>query len=284
MRIVLTGSSGFIGSKLIIALEKKQHTIIRVDLDEGYDIRKWETVKKIKNFDVLIHLAAISYVPLSYEIPREMYETNINGTLNILELCRLNKAKMIFASSYVYGKPQYLPIDEKHPTVAFNPYCQSKLIGEQLCKSYHQDFGVPVIIFRPFNIYGLGQNENFLIPLIYKQIMGKRKVVLKDPCPRRDFVHVNDVVYAYQKAIVYNKTNFEIFNIGSGKSYSVEEIAKLLISNSAKEIDLEFSNEIRENEVLDTIADISKIEKVLHWLPNITFESGIKEIMENFKL
>ena len=277
MRIVLTGSSGFIGSKLIAELEKQNHTVIRVDLDDGYDIRIWETVKSIEKFDVLIHLAAVSYVPLSYEIPREMYETNINGTLNMLELCRLNKAKMIFASSYVYGKPQYLPIDEKHPTIDFNPYCQSKLIGEQLCKSYHQDFGVPIIIFRPFNIYGPGQNDNFLIPSILKQIKGKGKIVLKDSRPKRDFIHVDDVVDAYCKALEYNKTNFEIFNIGSGKSYSVEEIAKLLISNSAKEIDLEFSNEIRENEVLDTVADVSKLQNVLNWKAMIDFKHGLKK-------
>ncbi len=281
MKILVTGSAGFIGSKLVAELDKKNHTIIRVDLDEGYDIRNWETVKNIQDFNVLIHLAAISYVPLSYEIPREMYETNINGTLSMLELCRLNNAKMIFASSYVYGNPQYLPIDEKHPTVAFNPYCQSKLIGEQLCKSYHQDFGVHVTIFRPFNIYGAGQNYNFLIPLIKRQIMENGKVVLKDPHPKRDFVHVEDVVEAYQKAIEYRNTNFEILNIGSGKSYSVEEIAKLMISISSKDLELEFSNDIRENEILDTVADIGKIKKILNWEPKISFQTGIVEIMEN---
>ena len=166
MKIVVTGSSGFVGTKLIKRLRVLKHEIIELDLTTGFDLTNWPHISSIKKFDVLIHLAAKIFVPDSYKFPHNMYNINILGTLNALELCRINGAKMIFASSYVYGVPLYLPIDENHPTSAFNPYCRSKLIGESLCMSYSKDFGVPVIIFRPFNIYGPDQNENFIIFII----------------------------------------------------------------------------------------------------------------------
>jgi nucleoside-diphosphate-sugar epimerase len=265
MKIVVTGSRGFIGSKLLPELINLGHKIIEIDILNGFDISKWENVKSIAGFDVIIHLAAISYVPKSYEIPREMFDVNINGTLNMLELCRKNGAKMIFTSSYVYGKPKYLPIDEKHPTESFNPYCQSKLIGEDLCKCYHKDFGVPVIIFRPFNIYGPEQDENFLIPFIEKQIRIDKVINLKDSRPKRDFIHIDDVVSAYCRAIDYNETEFEVFNLGSGCSLSVREVAERLVKKSGKEISIKFTEEHRKNEVLDTVANIDKIKNVLNW-------------------
>lgn len=279
MKIIVTGSKGFIGSKLVPALINKVHEIIELDLSDGFDITDWDQVKDISDFDAIIHLAAISYVPKSYEIPRVMYRVNIIGTLNMLELCRINKAKMIFTSSYVYGKPKYLPIDEKHPTVAFNPYCESKLIGENLCESYHNDFGVPIIIFRPFNIYGAGQNDNFLIPLILKQIHEQGKVHLKDSRPKRDYIHVDDVINAYCKAVEYNKTDFDIFNIGYGISYSVENIVDLILRSSKNKVKIEYTNESRPNEVLNTVADLNKVKKKLGWEPLISIEEGLIRIM-----
>jgi UDP-glucose 4-epimerase len=267
MNIIVTGSHGFIGKKLVQRLIELEHTIISIDLENGYDITKWESIASIKDFDIVIHLAAISYVPKSYRIPREMFEVNIEGTLNMLELCRINNSRFVFTSSYVYGKPHYLPIDEKHPTESFNPYCQSKLIGEDLCKCYNKDFGVPVIIFRPFNIYGPGQSEEFLIPFILKQIDEGKQIKLLDSRPKRDFVHVDDVVSAYCKAINFDTSDFEIFNIGSGESYSVKEIAEILASRSGKKIRIEFSNESRNNEILDSVADINKAKKLIKWYP-----------------
>jgi len=191
---------------------------------------------------------------------------------------------MIFASSYVYGKPNYLPIDENHPISAFNPYCQSKLLGEILCKSYNKDFGVPVIIFRPFNIYGKGQDDNFLIPLIMKQIIKNGKILLKDSRPKRDFVYIDDVVNAYCKAVEYDKTEFEIFNIGSGISYSVKKISEMIASNYDKDIKIEFSEERRQNEVMDTIADITKANKILNWHPKVDLREGLFKLISNTQL
>ena len=272
--IVVTGSAGFVGSHLVQLLNEFDHKIVGLDLKNGFDLTNWESVRNIRKVDVIIHLAARVFVPDSYNSPREFFSNNIISTLNMLELCKRYTAKMIYISSYVYGIPQYLPIDEKHPVSAFNPYCQSKLIGEQLCESYNRDFCVPVIIFRPFNIYGPGQNDNFLIPLIQKQIKKTGKISLKDPRPKRDFIHINDVVNAYCKAIEY-KSNFEILNLGSGVSYSVEEVAEILARKAGKNIPIEFSKEHRQNEVLDTVADIRKIKGILNWKPQKEFNKEL---------
>jgi len=275
MKIAVTGSNGFIGKNIVNALVTQGHEIITIDFVDGIDLTSWNQLSNIKEFDVLIHLAAKLFIPDSYKNPRLFYYTNIICTLHALELCIKHKAKMIYISSYVYGNPQYLPIDEKHPVKAFNPYAQSKLICEELCNGYNRDFGIPAIILRPFNIYGKGQNRNLLISAIISQAkMGE--ITLKDPRPKRDFIYIDDVVNAIIKSIHYNKSTFEIFNIGSGKSYSVEKIANLIVSMVQNKISVNYSGEERQNEVLDTIADISKAKALLQWEPEIELEEGLK--------
>jgi len=274
-KIAVTGSSGFVGNYLVKKLAELGADIIYLDSKIGIDITDWQQVQNTEEFDILLHLAAKSYVPNSYKYPREFYYTNIIGTLNALELCRIYKAKMVYTSSYVYGNPKYLPIDEKHPIISFNPYAESKIIGEHLCKGYNRDFGIPVIILRPFNIYGMGQNDKFLIPSIIKQAKSG-KILLKDPAPKRDMVFINDLVEAYIKSIKYNQTSFEIFNIGSGVSYSVKGIAEMIASNIGEKIEIEFTGEKRQNEILNTVADISKARNKLGWGPTISFTDGIE--------
>jgi nucleoside-diphosphate-sugar epimerase len=279
MKIAITGSRGFIGRALKKRLIDLNHEVIEIDFELGFDLTDWENVKNVKDFKVLIHLAAKSYVPDSFVKPKDFYNTNILATLNALELCRNNNAKIIYTSSYVYGEPQYLPIDELHSTMAFNPYAQSKLIGEDLCKGYHRDFDVPVTIFRPFNIYGKGQNENFLIPSIIKQAL-KGEVLLKDPRPKRDFVNIEDVVEAYIKAIEVNFDLVETFNLGSGVSTSIKELLKIISLKVGKEISINFTNEYRKNEVFETLADISKANRFLMWQPKISIDEGISDIFK----
>jgi len=280
MKIAITGSSGFVGSHIVKKLKKSGSDVIALDIKNGIDITDWEKIRSIEKFDVLFHLATKIYVPESYKNPRDFYYTNTAGTLNSLELCRIHKAKIVFASSYIYGNPQYLPIDEKHPVAAFNPYSQTKIIGEQLCKGYHRDFGVPAVILRPFNIYGTGQNENFLIPSIIKQAISG-SILLKDPNPKRDMVFVDDVVDAYIKAGEYNQKDYEVFNIGSGKSYSVREIVESIVDLFDYKIDVIFSGEKRQDEVLDTVADISKANRLLNWEPKIKFLHGIRMMVNS---
>ncbi|MCF6222632.1 MAG: NAD(P)-dependent oxidoreductase [Flavobacteriaceae bacterium] len=279
MIIAITGSSGFIGRRLVSKLEKSGHKIIKLDVNEGIDILNWDRLLKISHFDVLVHLAAKSFVPQSYEMPRDFYNLNVNGVINGLELCRIHKAKFIFTSSYVYGKPEYLPIDENHSLNGFNPYAETKIIGEKICKDYHKYFNVRSIILRPFNIYGLGQNENFLIPLILKQAK-TGKVKLLDPRPKRDFIFINDVVEAFMMAIENENVEFDNFNIGSGKSFSVDNVVGIINKLYNNSLDIEYDKVARQNEVLDTVADISKIKSQLNWEPIIGLEEGLKQMIQ----
>jgi len=280
MKIVITGSAGFVGKHLVKKLQDEEHIVTELDLKNGKDITEWNQLTDIHDFDILFHLAARTFVPDSYRTPRNFYYSNINSTLNALELCRINSAKIIYISSYVYGHPQYLPIDEKHPLEPFNPYAHSKIICEQLCEGYYNHFGVPVLILRPFNIFGIGQNVSFLIPSIISQAVNG-KINLMDPEPRRDFVFIDDVIAAYVKTVLYDKSEFEVINIGFGKSYSVGSIVNAVTKHLERDVEVFFSGKKRVNEIDDTVADISKAKTLLGWDPKIDMEAGLKKIIES---
>jgi UDP-glucose 4-epimerase len=279
MRILITGNSGFIGTYLTQKLEANGNELVRCDLSNGVNIKNWEEISDITNIDAVIHLANLSFVPASFADPKLFYETNFITTMNMLELCRLNNARMIYFSSYMYGSPDYQPIDENHPIKAYNPYAQTKLIAENLCEGYNRDFKVPVTIFRPFNIYGKGQNPDFLIPTIINQAK-TGKITIKDDRPKRDYIHVSDIVEAVNAVI--NKpatTEMQVYNLGSGKSYSVKEVIDMVCQNFEIKPEYTCLNEIRPNEVMDTIADISKIKREIGWEPKVLLEQGIKELV-----
>jgi UDP-glucose 4-epimerase len=280
MKILITGYSGFIGSYLQKRLEKTNHELVLVDIINGVDICDWQQVKDFRDIDAVVHLANLSFVPASYEQPKKFYEVNYLSTLNMLELCRLNNAKMFFFSSYVYGHPQYQPIDENHPIQAFNPYAQTKVICESLCEGYNRDFKVPITIFRPFNIYGKGQNPDFLIPTIINQAKSG-KIIIKDDRPKRDYIHVEDIVEAIITAIEIENPDKKVekYNLGSGISYSVREIVEMVMSFFNTKIEYLCTNEIRPNDLMDTIADISKIKKQLNWRPKISILDGLKSML-----
>ena len=171
-RILVTGASGFVGSHLTDELKREGAEVLAVDVHgkNPIDIRDGQKIRDlgsgIGKLDLVYHLAALMFVPYSFENPREIYDVNVLGTLNILELCRVHSvSRIIFASSYVYGPPSYLPIDEGHPLHPNSPYARSKIMGEGLCRAYHEDYGMQFNILRPFNIYGEGQGDNFFIPL-----------------------------------------------------------------------------------------------------------------------
>ena len=285
-RILVTGSRGFVGKNLIEELKRQDAKVLTLTDHDGrrIDIRDQQRVERITNeirnidIDIVYHLAAITSVPFSFENPRETYDVNVLGTLNILELCRLcNADKIVFASSYVYGQPQYLPIDEKHPLQPTNPYARSKILGEELCRAYNTDFGVKCIILRPFNIYGVGQGKNFLIPSIIAQLR-YGKIELKDPEPKRDFIYISDVIDAYIKAGEFNG-DFEVFNIGYGKSYSVKEIVDKIIHLYGKDVKVKYSGERRKNEIMDTIANIKKAKEKLGWTPRVGIDNGLSNLL-----
>lgn len=277
MIIAVTGSSGFTGKKLVNHLTSLNHEVIKLDIKEGIDITDFNNFKEIPKFDILYHLAAMSYVPDSYQRPHDFYRINVNSTLNTLELSRKYNAKYIYISSYVYGNPEYLPIDENHPVRSFNPYSDTKIISENLCSSYNKYFNMDIMIIRPFNIYGPGQTNNFLIPFILKQAVNG-KIELSDPNPKRDLIYIDDLIELYLKLIHYRESSFEVFNAGYGKSYSVREIVEYITALFPSKIDVNFLNKIRPNEVKDTVADTRKAKKLLDWTPRVDLPEGLSKI------
>jgi UDP-glucose 4-epimerase len=288
-RVLVTGASGFVGKHLAAELRKQEAEVFALDSrgPDPIDIRNWHAVKgfgsKLGRLDLVYHLAALMFVPYSFENPRETYEVNVLGTLNVLELCRLQGfPKLVFASSYVYGEPRYLPVDEEHPLNPGSPYARSKVLGEDLCKAYHEDHGLRCTILRVFNIYGEGQTDSFLIPSMIKQL-ASGKVELMDPEPKRDFVHVSDVVQAYLRAGEYDQAGFNVFNIGSGVSYSVDDIVKLALQAWGQEARVRYRHQRRKSEVMDVVADFRKARTELGWEPKVTLEQGIRHYVEWYR-
>jgi UDP-glucose 4-epimerase len=278
--VVVTGSSGFVGRHLVTRLQEEGADVIPFDIIDGRDITRWPDFEKIAKAEVVYHLAAKTFVPSAQEDPRATYEVNILGTINALEFARRRGARLVFASSYVYGNPEYLPIDEKHPIQPTNPYARSKVLGEMLCRAYNEDYGLPCVILRPFNIFGEGQDERFLIPEIINQLRTGRSVTLKDLKPKRDFLYVGDAVDAYVKAGEYDLTDFEIFNIGYGSSRCVEDIATKLIQLSKRDVPLESLASRRKGEISDTVADIKKARELLKWHPAVDIDDALRQVLE----
>lgn len=276
--IAITGSSGFIGTHLLKRIKNEKFNIIALDIRDGVDLMSEETIGKIESFDLLIHLAARSFVPDSYIHPLSFFKTNYILTLHALEMCRKQRAAMIYFSSYVYGKPAYLPIDENHPTDGFNPYAQSKLIGEELCLSYNRHFAVPVVIIRPFNIYGPGQDNRYLIPKII-HMASTGMIELEDPEPKRDFLHVNDVVDFIFRVVKKDfKMKSEIYNLGSGTSFAVDEIVKMIVDK--KQISIKYKNNKRPNEISDVICNNTKAKLGFNWNSKAVFKEELLRLLK----
>jgi len=277
--VMITGSEGFIGSHLVNYLKGIGKKVVPIDYKLGNDLLKKEVIENLPRADVIIHLAGKTYVPSAWEDPYSMYEININTILNILEFARKRVVrKIIFPSTYVYGKPEYLPVDEEHPISASNPYTRSKLLCEELCKAYSKDYSIPILILRLFNVYGPGQARFFLISTVISQV-SSNKITLIDPHPKRDYVYISDVVRAFQLSIDFEFSEFEIFNIGSGVSYQVPEVVDLILKISGAECDVIYKNISRKNEIMETLADISKAKRLLGWEPTVSFEKGLKNMI-----
>ncbi|WP_449244845.1 NAD-dependent epimerase/dehydratase family protein [Desulfobacca acetoxidans] len=281
-KVAVTGASGFVGKSLVAALKRLQVQVLPLDIQQGHDIRNWSTLKNfsLDRTEIVYHLAARLFIPHALDNPWPFYETNVLGTLNMLRLCqKYNVKKFIFMSSYVYGPPQILPTDEGHPLNPTNPYAITKLLGENLCRQFHEDFGLSVIIFRAFNIYGPGQQGFFLIPEIIQQ-MSEGKICLKDPNPKRDYLFITDLIEALLRAADYEKGSWEIFNLGSGESYSVKEIVETILQLAGRpNLPVTFAEESRPGEILDTRADYRRAQNLLNWGPTVPLILGLKHCL-----
>lgn len=283
MKVAVSGSDGFVGRYVCSQLESKGHIVIKIDITNGIDLCDHSIIDKIVPIDCFIHLANLVYVPASYQDPEKFYRINYLTTLNALEVCRKYGARMIYASSYIYGSPQYLPVDEQHPVNPFNPYAQTKVICEKMCEGYHRDFNVRVSILRPFNIYGVGQKGKLLIPEIIGQLKeGKKQVQLKAAAPRRDYVNVVDVAGAFV-ACVTDTHGYQIYNVCSGNSVSVREITEIINKHLNEKVVFSFAESDRPNEVDETRGSCQQLESI-GWKNTISFEAGIIEILKSENL
>lgn len=279
-RILVTGSNGFIGQRLVGTLRKKGFIVEEFDLHIG-DISTYSF--EYDHLDHVVHLASLVFVPASWENPVSFYQTNVMGTVNVLELCRKLNCPVTYLSSYVYGTPQYLPVDEKHPLLPASPYNHSKLLAEDTCRYYSTTFGFPATVFRPVNVFGPNQNPAFLVPKIIKQAFDSAidTIEVIDLRPKRDFLFIDDLINAIIKS--FDQKNFDIFNLGSGYSVSVEELIKTILNVAGIEKPYTAPNIERKNETWDVYNDISKIRKMMGWHPETSFDEGIKICIDEYK-
>jgi nucleoside-diphosphate-sugar epimerase len=280
-KVFVSGATGGIGTHLVKYLKSKGHEIIlpKNSLLRLDDPRYFDLDTNPLEIDVFYHLAGKCAVQESWETPVDYIQTNVVGTAKVLEFCRKNQIKMVYMSSYMYGIPQKLPISEQAKISVLNPYALSKFQGEELCQFYGKHHGLSFSIIRLFNLYGNGVNQTTLISEIVNQIIASKVIRVKDLSPKRDYLYISDLLHFLE--IVASESSNEIYNLGSGTSYSVQEVISICqkVWNTNLEVISEEVN--RKNEIPDTVCDYSKAHKNLGWQPQVTFEEGIIRMKEN---
>lgn len=273
-KILVTGHEGVIASNLI---KKLTNCEIIIDSINGkrIDLQNNDEVMKIEPVDTVIHLGGKTEKGLEW---KEYFENNIIGTLNILKYCiKKNIKKIIFVSSYVYGNPKYSPIDEQHLIAPHNLYTKSKFLAEELCKIYSEKYKLNVIILRPFNIFARSMNKNYLISNLIESVNTKKTVTITNRTSKRDFLYIDDFIELILKIKDYD-FKYEIFNVGSGISYSFDEVIEIIEKNTSKKLNLEYKND-DQSYIQNITADNSKITKILDWKPELTFEEGLQKLL-----
>lgn len=304
-KILITGSDGFIGSHLTEALVRAGHSVrafvmynsfnswgwldqspkdIRDNLDVfAGDIRDPHGVKTaMQGCDTVLHLAALIAIPYSYHSPDTYIDTNIKGTLNVLQAARELGVKRVVhtSTSEVYGSARFVPITENHPLQGQSPYSATKIAADQLAYSFYASFGLPVTIARPFNTYGPRQSARAVIPTIITQIAnGKKQIKLGAVSPTRDFNFVHDTVAGFIAAMKSDKGLGEVINFGSNFEISIGDTAQLIAEAMNCKIEI-ITDEARlrpENSEVERLwADNSKAKTLFGWQPNYGGRDGFK--------
>ena len=307
--ILVTGAGGFIGSHLVEALVSKGaevKTFVRYNsrndwgmlenipsgIKENLDVMTGDIIdfgvvkKAVRNCDIIFHLAALIGIPYSYVAPESYVNTNIKGTLNIMQASLEEGVEKIVhtSTSEVYGTAKYVPIDENHPLQGQSPYSASKIGADMLAHSYFLSFNAPVAIIRPFNTFGPRQSARAVIPTIISQVLSGNEVNLGSLTPVRDLTYVKDTVNGFVKVAESDKSIGEIINIGNGKGITIGELAKKILTimecqNTSIHTDEE---RIRpeKSEVMQLICDNSKANRMIGWSPAYSLDQGLKETIE----
>lgn len=308
-KVLVTGADGFIGSHLTESLLKKGYdvkaftmynsfntwgwldTLPKDELDQieifSGDVRDPNGVREaLKGVDGVFHLAALIAIPFSYHSPDSYVDTNIKGTLNVLQAAReLETEKiMITSTSEVYGTAQYVPIDEKHPFQGQSPYSATKIGADRLAESFYRSFNLPVSIVRPFNTYGPRQSARAVIPTIISQLLsGKEEIKLGSLTPTRDFNYVKDTAAGFIAIAESDQTIGEEINIATQQEISIGELATEIINQinpKARIICDEQRLRPEKSEVNRLLGSNEKIKKLTDWEPQYTFEQGIRETIK----
>jgi nucleoside-diphosphate-sugar epimerase len=280
-RILLTGHTGFIGKPLYSLLKTNpQFEVIPVARSIGFDLTKKDCLEEVENVGLIIHLASSVGVSRSWDDPEGTYENNILSTLRILEYARKWNSSVIHMSSYVYGTPDYLPIDEAHALKGYSPYARSKIYTDQMCEAYARDFSLAVTILRPFSLYGPNQAGDGLIPTIIKQVRCSNQIEVDNLDVKRDFLWIGDLVAAIDKVVNEPQQGLNIFNIGFGKSYSVQEVIDTIKKVAGKNLPIRSSNKLRPMEVMDCFCNNKLFSERYSWAPAVSLEKGISLLLK----
>ena len=308
-KVLVTGADGFIGSHLVERLVRDGAEVRAMGVYNSHgswgwldhsdadikrsidmrlgDIRDAEWINStVRGVDVVLHLAALIAIPYSYAAPRSFVETNVVGTLNVLEACRRADVRRVVntSTSEVYGTPSTLPIRETHPLQPQSPYAASKVAADQLALSYHRSFDVPVGILRPFNTYGPRQSMRAVLPTILAQLIaGRREVSLGRTDTRRDLCFVADTVDAFVRCIEADGFIGETTQLGTNKTYSIAEIFAM----ACEVLDVKATTVVDEkrvrpdaSEVLVLLGDYAVAQSRLGWQPTVELHEGLARTAE----
>ena len=306
-KVLVTGAGGFIGSHLtetLVARGAQVTAFVRynsngvagwlddspvrdeVDVASG-DIRDYESVLlAMTRADVVLHLAALIGIPYSYEAPSAYIETNVNGTLNVLQAARvLGTEKIVHTStSETYGSALRVPIDEEHPYQGQSPYSATKIGADMLAQSFNLSFNLPVVTVRPFNTYGPRQSARAVIPTIITQALGGDQIQLGSLTPTRDMNFVQDTVEGFIAAATAGpEVSGEVINLGSGKEISIGDLAEKICKLAGRKVPVLCDDDrVRPegSEVDRLCADASKAGRLLGWSPRHTLDAGLEQTIE----
>ncbi len=303
--VLITGAEGFIGSHLVERLVRSGRRVRAMVLYNAFDSRGWldhlapdvqgqfqvvsgdvrdpGSVKTaLKGCEAVLHLAALIGIPYSYQAPQSYLETNIRGTLNVLEAAREAGLSRIIqtSTSEVYGTARFVPMAESHPLNAQSPYAASKIAADQLALSFHASFGLPVCVLRPFNTFGPRQSLRAVIPAIITQLArGQRTLRLGALHPTRDFNFVGDVVRAFEAALTATDAVGRVINVGSGFEIRIDELASLIAAEMQTSFEIE-ADEVRlrptASEVERLLAARELARSILGWEPAVPGRDGLR--------